>query len=92
MKATLHNVHGWVWGTSVAFVQEYLIDKFKEVQQQQRTAVTQEFSGGMDKMETKLLKLCDSVTQRANVPDLTTMESLEQYLLVSCAYLCTLRS
>mmetsp|Transcript_46773 Transcript_46773/g.83798 ORF Transcript_46773/g.83798 Transcript_46773/m.83798 type:complete len:4084 (-) Transcript_46773:846-13097(-) len=64
---------------------EFVIDKFKEVQQQQRTQVSHQFVSAMDKMETKLLKLCDAVTQRANVPDLTTMESLEQYLLANAS-------
>ena len=35
----------------------------------------------MDEMEKMLTKLCDLVTTRANVPDLNTMETLEQYLL-----------
>ena len=62
----------------------YTHEKFKEEQASLcRSSAEQEFRTFMDKMENKLLKLCENVTQRANVPDLTTQESLEQYLLAN---------
>eukprot|EP00755_Sulcionema_specki_P022220 Sspe_Gene.75998::Locus_47482_Transcript_1_1_Confidence_1.000_Length_3725::g.75998::m.75998/K10408/DNAH; dynein heavy chain, axonemal len=62
----------------------YTHDKFKEEQATMcRAPAEAEFRSGMDRMEHKLLKLCEAVTQRANVPDLTTQESLEQYLLAN---------
>ncbi|KAJ9472161.1 Dynein-1-beta heavy chain [Diplonema papillatum] len=62
----------------------YTHDKFKEEQAALcRTPAEQEFRAVMDNMEHRLLKLCEGVTQRANVPDLTTQESLEQYLLAN---------
>eukprot|EP01012_Entosiphon_sulcatum_P032728 TRINITY_DN4157_c0_g3_i1.p1 TRINITY_DN4157_c0_g3~~TRINITY_DN4157_c0_g3_i1.p1 ORF type:complete len:4135 (-),score=940.22 TRINITY_DN4157_c0_g3_i1:62-12466(-) len=61
------------------------VDKFKANQTAQRQVAQGEFQSTMDKMEAKLLRLCEDVTQRANVPDLTTQESLEQYLLASAS-------
>ena len=62
----------------------YTHEKFKEEQNTLcRVPAEQEFRTCMDRMENKLLKLCETVTQRANVPDLTTQESLEQYLLAN---------
>eukprot|EP01059_Diplonema_ambulator_P016445 TRINITY_DN279_c0_g3_i1.p1 TRINITY_DN279_c0_g3~~TRINITY_DN279_c0_g3_i1.p1 ORF type:complete len:4125 (+),score=1634.24 TRINITY_DN279_c0_g3_i1:116-12490(+) len=64
--------------------EQYTHDKFKEEQHTLcRIPAEQEFRAAMDKMEHSLLKLCENVTQRANVPDLTTQESLEQYLLAN---------
>ena len=62
----------------------YTHEKFKDDQATLcRSPAEQEFRSVTDRLEHKLLKLCENVTQRANVPDLTTQESLEQYLLAN---------
>eukprot|EP00756_Hemistasia_phaeocysticola_P037793 Hpha_TRINITY_DN16720_c2_g4::TRINITY_DN16720_c2_g4_i3::g.79638::m.79638/K10408/DNAH; dynein heavy chain, axonemal len=62
------------------------IDQFKEIQQTDcRVPAQAEFQKCMERMESTLLRLAKEVTLKANVPDLTTQESLEQYLLATAA-------
>ena len=62
---------------------DYTIDEFNTQQTRQRQRAAVDFSTCLEKMETRLTKLTDMIQQRANVPDLNTMESLEQYLLAN---------
>eukprot|EP00760_Papus_ankaliazontas_P005952 PhM_4_TR1281/c1_g1_i2/m.7199/K10408/DNAH; dynein heavy chain, axonemal len=65
--------------------QDYNAEDFMAEQSKQRELGRSEFHVIMERMETRLQKLCDAVTTRAMVPDLTTMESLEQYLLANAS-------
>ena len=60
---------------------DYTIEEFNGRQSEMRMKASQDFSNTLERMEQRLTKLTETVQQRANVPDLTTMESLEQYLL-----------
>jgi dynein heavy chain len=62
---------------------DYTIDEFNRQQSTRRAEAGGEFSNSLEKIETRLTKLTETIQQRANVPDLTTMESLEQYLLAN---------
>lgn len=62
---------------------DYTIDEFNNQQSRQRQRASVDFSTCLERMEAKLTKLTDTIQQRANVPDLNTMESLEQYLLAN---------
>ena len=64
---------------------DYVIEEFNRDQSKQRVKANQELGLTLEKMESKLTKLTEAIQQRANVPDLTTMESLEQYLLANSA-------
>jgi dynein heavy chain, axonemal len=62
---------------------DYTIDEFNNQQSRQRQKASVDFGTCLERMEAKLTKLTDAIQQRANVPDLNTMESLEQYLLAN---------
>ena len=52
---------------------------------QQRQAAAQEFQIILNKVEDIVIKLCDTVIEKATVPDLQTMESLEQHLIAQAS-------
>eukprot|EP00667_Euglena_gracilis_P000017 EG_transcript_17 len=60
---------------------DYTLEKYRDAQGQQRQAAAQELRVTMGKVEAELVRLMEGVVQRAKVPEFTTMDSLEQYLI-----------